>query len=189
MIKVGGPRIAKVHDVLGRTFAATAAVRADILLTSHSSAQNDICLIVPAGQAEPRLGFLGPLIRAEVGDTIQVIFRNNAKRPYSMHPHGVFYNKDSEGAPYEDGTSGADKADDGVPPGGTHKYTWQVPERAGPAWTRSRRRPSATNRPVHRRASSRTFQALRGVRQTAVRANRFRHRRADHRRADGWETP
>ena len=79
------------------------------------------------------LGFLGPLIRAEVGDTIQVIFRNNSKRPYSMHPHGVFYNKDSEGAPYEDGTSGADKADDGVPPGGTHKYTWQVPERAGPA--------------------------------------------------------
>ena len=79
------------------------------------------------------LGFLGPLIRAEVGDTIQVILRNNSKRPYSMHPHGVFYNKDSEGAPYEDGTSGADKADDGVPPGGTHKYTWQVPERAGPA--------------------------------------------------------
>lgn len=79
------------------------------------------------------LGFLGPLIRAEVGDTIQVIFRNNAKRPYSVHPHGVFYNKDSEGAPYEDGTSGADKADDGVPPGGTHQYTWQVPERAGPA--------------------------------------------------------
>jgi hephaestin len=79
------------------------------------------------------LGFLGPLIRAEVGDTIQVIFRNNSKRPYSMHPHGVFYNKDSEGAPYEDGTSGADKADDGVPPGGPHKYTWQVPERAGPA--------------------------------------------------------
>ena len=79
------------------------------------------------------LGFLGPLIRAEVGDTIQVIFRNNGKQPYSVHAHGVFYNKDSEGAPYEDGTSGADKADDGVPPGGTHRYTWQVPERAGPA--------------------------------------------------------
>ena len=79
------------------------------------------------------LGFLGLLIRAEVGDTIQVIFRNNGKQPYSVHAHGVFYNKDSEGAPYEDGTSGADKADGGVPPGGTHQYTWQVPERAGPA--------------------------------------------------------
>lgn len=79
------------------------------------------------------LGFLGPLIRGEVGDTIRVVFRNNAHHPHSVHPHGVFYNKDSEGAPYQDGTSGADKADDSVPPGGTHTYTWQVPERAGPA--------------------------------------------------------
>ncbi len=51
MVKVGGPRIAKVHDALGRAFAAAAAIRAVILLTSHSSAQNDICLVVPAGQA------------------------------------------------------------------------------------------------------------------------------------------
>lgn len=79
------------------------------------------------------LGFIGPLLRAEVGDTIRVVFRNNASRPYAMHPHGVFYNKDSEGAPYADGTGGADKADDGVPPGGTHVYVWPVPERAGPA--------------------------------------------------------
>jgi manganese oxidase len=78
------------------------------------------------------LGFLGPLIRAEVGDTIRVVFRNNGDRPYSVHPHGVFYNKDSEGAPYSDGTSGADKRDDGVPAGGTHIYVWPVPERAGP---------------------------------------------------------
>ena len=78
------------------------------------------------------LGFLGPLIRAEVGDTIRVVFRNNGDHPYSIHPHGVFYKKDSEGAPYDDGTSGADKADDAVPPGGTHTYVWQVPERAGP---------------------------------------------------------
>lgn len=78
------------------------------------------------------LGFLGPVFRAEVGDTIRVVFRNNGHKPYSIHPHGVLYNKDSEGAPYADGTSGADKADDAVPPGGTHEYTWQVPERAGP---------------------------------------------------------
>lgn len=78
------------------------------------------------------LGFLGPVIRAEVGDTIRIVFRNNGDRPYSVHPHGVFYNKDSEGAPYSDGTSGADKHDDGVPPGETHRYVWPVPERAGP---------------------------------------------------------
>ena len=79
------------------------------------------------------LGFLGPLVRGVVGDTIKIVFRNNAKQPYAVHPHGVFYNKDSEGAVYLQSTSGADKADAGVPPGKTHVYTWPVPERAGPA--------------------------------------------------------
>ncbi len=78
------------------------------------------------------LGFLGPVIHAEVGETIRVVFRNNGHHSFSVHPHGVFYNKDSEGALYSDGTVGADKADDGVPPSGTHVYTWLVPERAGP---------------------------------------------------------
>ncbi len=78
------------------------------------------------------LGLVGPILQAEVGDTIKVVFKNNGTHPYSVHPHGVFYNKDSEGAGYNDGTSGADKADDDVPPGETHTYTWPVPERAGP---------------------------------------------------------
>lgn len=78
------------------------------------------------------LGILGPVIRGEVGDTIQVVFKNMTSFPTSIHPHGVSYLKNSEGAPYNDGTSGTDKADDAVPPGGTHTYTWQVPERAGP---------------------------------------------------------
>jgi manganese oxidase len=86
----------------------------------------------PRPPAWQHLGFLGPLIRATVGDTIRVVFRNNTDHPCSIHPHGVFYHKDSEGAPYNDGTSGADKADDAVPPGGTHVYTWPVPARAGP---------------------------------------------------------
>jgi len=86
----------------------------------------------PRPPAWEHLGFLGPLIRAEVGDTIKVVFRNNAKFAAAVHPHGVFYNKDSEGANYNDGTAAGDKADDAVPPGGTHTYTWQVPERAGP---------------------------------------------------------
>src|SRR5829696_9830761 len=37
------------------------------------------------------LGTLGPVIRAEVGDTIVVHFRNNTRFPVSVHPHGVFY--------------------------------------------------------------------------------------------------
>lgn len=79
------------------------------------------------------LGILGPVLHAEVGDVIRVVFRNNASRPYSMHPHGVFYTKAHEGVPYADGTSGADKADDAVAPGATHTYVWRVPARAGPA--------------------------------------------------------
>lgn len=79
------------------------------------------------------LGALGPLIRAEVGDTIKVLFRNNTSFPATMHPHGVFYDKSSEGALYSDGTSAAEKKDDAVPPGGTHLYVWPVPPRAGPA--------------------------------------------------------
>jgi FtsP/CotA-like multicopper oxidase with cupredoxin domain len=75
-------------------------------------------------------GILGPVLRAEVGDTIKVVFKNNASHPYSMHPHGVFYEKASEGAGYADGDSSPDKR--GVPPGHTHTYIWEVPERAGP---------------------------------------------------------
>lgn len=78
------------------------------------------------------LGFLGPLVRAVVGDTIVFHFKNNTSRPLSVHPHGVFYAKNAEGAPYNDGTSGGDKADDAVPPGATYNYRWDVRERSGP---------------------------------------------------------
>ncbi|MFQ5678977.1 MAG: multicopper oxidase domain-containing protein [Gemmatimonadota bacterium] len=87
----------------------------------------------PRGPEWDHLGMLGPVLRAVVGDTIVVHFRNNASFPASLHPHGVFYTKSSEGAPSDDGTGDADKADDRVPPGGTHTYVWPVPERAGPA--------------------------------------------------------
>jgi hypothetical protein len=77
-------------------------------------------------------GILGPVLRAEVGDTIRVVFKNNAGREYSVHAHGVFYRKDSEGAPGNDGTLEADKRDDAVTPGDTWTYIWSVSERAGP---------------------------------------------------------
>jgi len=77
-------------------------------------------------------GFMGPTLHAEVGDTIVVHFKNKASRPYSMHPHGVFYNKASEGAMTLDGGSKADKAGNAIAPGKTYTYIWGVPERAGP---------------------------------------------------------
>lgn len=54
---------------------------------------------------------------AQVGDTIVVHFKNNTPFPTGMHPHGVWYVKSSEGALYNDGTSGADKSDDAVSDG------------------------------------------------------------------------
>ena len=87
---------------------------------------------------EESLGILGPLIRAEVGDTITVEFKNNSAIPVGIHPHGVFYEKSSEGAHYATGERGHDHADAPEtgghvkPSGGRYTYRWQVPERAGP---------------------------------------------------------
>src|SRR5258708_23577938 len=81
---------------------------------------------------EQYLGILCPVLYGEVGDTIKIFFKNNASRPFSMHPHGVLYQKNSEGSGYNDGTSDGDKADDAVLPGKTHNYVWEIPERAGP---------------------------------------------------------
>ena len=78
------------------------------------------------------LGILGPVLRGAVGDTIVVVFRNDTHFPVTMHPHGVFYTKANEGSMTNDGTGPADKGDDGVPPGGTYRYVWPIPERAGP---------------------------------------------------------
>ncbi|XP_042355305.1 ferroxidase HEPHL1 [Plectropomus leopardus] len=72
------------------------------------------------------LGFLGPILRAEVDDIIVVHLKNFASRNYSMHPHGVFYEKNAEGALYPDGTSNKLKEDDSVPPGGSYTYRWEV---------------------------------------------------------------
>jgi len=78
------------------------------------------------------LGAMGPLMHAEVGDTIKVVFKNNGTHPYSIHPHGVFYKKASEGSPYLDGVADSAKGGAAVAPGKTFTYIWEVPERAGP---------------------------------------------------------
>lgn len=56
---------------------------------------------------EEHLGLLGPVIKAEVGESIRVTFRNNASRPFSIQPHGVSYHKSNEGALYRTASRGA----------------------------------------------------------------------------------
>ena len=46
----------------------------------------------------PRLGLLGPVLRGVVGEYLAVTFLNRTPRPLSMHPHGLKYDKDSEGS-------------------------------------------------------------------------------------------
>ncbi len=52
LISVGGPGIVGLPDVVGRTFSTTAEVRANVLLISQSSSQNDICFIVSTEDAQ-----------------------------------------------------------------------------------------------------------------------------------------
>ncbi|XP_076807003.1 hephaestin-like protein [Clavelina lepadiformis] len=81
---------------------------------------------------DPNLGFMGPTLRAEVGDRVIVNLLNNASRPYSVHPHGAFYTKANEGALYADNST--DKGDDGVPAnGGRYTYEWEIRPDYGPA--------------------------------------------------------
>jgi FtsP/CotA-like multicopper oxidase with cupredoxin domain len=86
----------------------------------------DATFATPKPQPE-WLGVLGPIIRAEVGDTIRVHFLNRARGSFGIHPHGVRYDKDNEGAHYAPGGAGAQ-----VPPGGSFVYTWTADEMSGP---------------------------------------------------------
>ncbi|XP_064418146.1 ceruloplasmin [Latimeria chalumnae] len=78
------------------------------------------------------LGFLGPILKAELGDTIIIHLKNFASRPYSLHPHGVQYTKDNEGSFYPDNTKNNFKKDDQVNPGELYTYQWQVTEDHAP---------------------------------------------------------
>ena len=55
MITIGGPGLSGIPDVLGRIFRTTASVRADVLLISQASSQNDLCLVIPSAAAKSAL--------------------------------------------------------------------------------------------------------------------------------------
>eukprot|EP00904_Undaria_pinnatifida_P009398 jgi/Undpi1/5589/HiC_scaffold_2.g00865.m1 len=74
-------------------------------------------------------GNLGPIIRAEVGDTIMVHFKNMLPDlPASMHPHGVLYTPENEGTFWRlnnfPGSS--------VAPGDSFTYEWTARDASGP---------------------------------------------------------
>ncbi|HLK54183.1 MAG TPA: multicopper oxidase domain-containing protein, partial [Candidatus Angelobacter sp.] len=75
------------------------------------------------------LGILGPIIRAEVGDTVVVHFKNSTNRLLSMHPHGLNYTKENEGAVYSVATG---LPAQGVKRGQEVTYTWLADAGSGP---------------------------------------------------------
>lgn len=74
---------------------------------------------------------LGPVIRAEVGDTLRIVFKNMASHNHTMHPHGFRYTKPNEGL-----GPGQEFGGNAVPPGATWTYTWEVPGKTlrPPCW-------------------------------------------------------
>ncbi|KAF7251115.1 Coagulation factor V [Varanus komodoensis] len=103
---------------------------------------------VSRGEYEEHLGILGPVIRAEEADVIQasarfhqlfpalesapVYFKNLASRPYSLHAHGLYYEKSSEGRSYDDMSPELFKKDDAIMPNETYTYVWYASKRSGP---------------------------------------------------------
>lgn len=73
------------------------------------------------------LGILGPIIRAEVGDSVVVHFRNRAPAYHSIHVHGLRYDKQNEGAIYSNNLPGI-----AVAPGGEFTYRWFADAGSGP---------------------------------------------------------
>ena len=76
----------------------------------------------------PRLGILGPVLRGVVGEYLAVTFLNRGGQPFSMHPHGAKYDKDSEGSYYQP-KPGRGAA---VAPDAKFTYVWQLDAESGP---------------------------------------------------------
>ncbi|ELK23586.1 Ceruloplasmin [Myotis davidii] len=93
--------------------------------------------MVAKGPGEWILGcpIYGPVIKAEVGDTLKVTFYNNGSLPLSIQPHGLLYSKGNEGSYYKTPGGSIPPASSHVNPGTTFVYTWQVPRDVGPTST------------------------------------------------------
>jgi FtsP/CotA-like multicopper oxidase with cupredoxin domain len=72
----------------------------------------------------------GPLIEANVGDTVVINFRNECGMPVTMHPHGIFYTVDMDGT-----YKGKYTVPGGfVENGHTFQYVWEARQDTVGAW-------------------------------------------------------
>uniref|UniRef100_A0A8B9H8Z8 ferroxidase n=1 Tax=Astyanax mexicanus TaxID=7994 RepID=A0A8B9H8Z8_ASTMX len=89
------------------------------------------------GEVDEHLGILGPVIKAEVDETIIIVFKNLASNPHSLHANGVSYGKNMEGLKYEDDSPYWYRQDDAVQPNETFPYIWTVNAKVGPLQSES----------------------------------------------------
>jgi bifunctional aspartokinase / homoserine dehydrogenase 1 len=66
LVTVGGPGIVGLTDVLARSFAATAATRANVLFVTQSSSQNDICFVIPTADEKRTVAALREAFAPEI---------------------------------------------------------------------------------------------------------------------------
>ena len=127
----GRPFTAQENTYVGKGAGRIGSTYTKALYREYTDAT--FATLKPRPAADAYLGILGPTIRAQVGDTIKVVFKNNSSFPASVHPHDVVYTHANEGAPYEfPGETAADRLDDAVAPGASYTYTWNVATRSGP---------------------------------------------------------
>ncbi len=78
LITVGGPGIVGLPDVLARSFAATAALRTDVLFVSQSSSQNDICFVIPSADEKRTVEALRQAFAPEIAEqTVEHVSSNS----------------------------------------------------------------------------------------------------------------
>lgn len=78
----------------------------------------------PRSSDESHLSLLGPFIRGNVGDTIEIVFHNSASFPYNIVPRNLVF---THGQPISDAPA--------TMPGHTRTYSYFIPKRSGPTLT------------------------------------------------------
>lgn len=79
------------------------------------------------------LEMVGPLIRAAVGDTVSIVFRNRLGIATGIHADPLRMGTEAGPGAAESAGPGWRGDDSPVPPGGQRVYRWPVPESAGPS--------------------------------------------------------
>ena len=121
------------HDAItGEQIPLTDSVMSTVVYRRYTPDWKKPMANAPKGSADGLL-IPGPLIKARVGDTLRIHFKNMdtlRNEPHSMHFHGVHYKPSSDGA-YVPGFSGKDG---NVKPGQSYTYVLNAGEDSAGVW-------------------------------------------------------